>query len=263
MSHTLDKLTKLELNKVMSARKGVALKFDKYLLSLDASESSILLYSGLFFLVPRPIRKSFHKHNHPVKMKKSKEEVYKTLGISRTQFYRSINELEKLGLVTTVATKYGVSYYNLNYNLDATTESSSEAFITTDMLQNKYVTTKQNKQKTFSANARIVLGKLTRLSQQRANRTVETTAKDLSSSFGLSKSTMYYLLKQFTETGLIEANKVEACIYTLVLLDHYVSKQRQHNQEVIDKRANFIKFLYKEPTRAESDAIDRIFNSIK
>lgn len=262
MRKSIDNFTKDQLNKVMHGRKGLAIKFDSYLLSLELSDTAKLLYAGIFYLVPQKVRKSFHKHNQTVRCTKSKTEIHETLNISRAQFYRAINELEALNLITTHARANNVTYYELHHNLDATQPGQYDAFITTDILQNKYVTTKQNKQKTYSANARIVLGRLFKLSQAKAVRKIETTAKEISSSFSMKKSTVYYLLKQFAAHGNLESDKVESCVYSLVLMDHYMREERMRNAIMIERKNKLVAELNREMTPDEFNAIDSLYNMI-
>lgn len=263
MSKSLDPKMKQALQYIMHGRKGVALKFDNHLLSLDLSETAKLLYAGLFFLIPQTVRKRSFKYKEMLKNTRAKTEIYSTLNISRAQFYRSINELESIKLITTHRNKNGVTFYELHHNLDNQQPGTYPSFITTDILQNKYVTTKQNKQKTYSANARIVLGRLSNLSKTKLNRTVEATAKGLSSILDIKKSTIYYLLKQFDLNGNLEANKENGSLYTLVLLDHYISEQRNHNEQVIKLKNERLKVMHLEPSRATMSAIDIIYNSMK
>lgn len=228
----IDKQTKSDLpNHFKPMFKGLVLFFDDALLKRTATASGALVYSGLYFSVPKKARYASILRRDWVIFKKSKNELIHNLGIARSTFYEAIKELVKLNLITVDYDKFGRSFYKLHHNMELE-NSEIRAMVTTEMLRRTFVNRNVKQAKTYSPYAKIVLGLLAQESRKDYKRVVEITAKDISENFNIPTSTVYYLIRQFASNNTISLRRKRDAMLSLLLLDEYSQYQRNINKEM-------------------------------
>lgn len=255
INHTTKELLK---NKMKPKFKGLVLKFDNFLLNQKISDTAKLVYSGIYFSVPEARRIEAAIKQAPIKFLKSKSLLIKELGISRSSYYRAIRELQRINLLQTQDNDHGRTYYELYHYMELEV-TEIKAMVTTQMLQQKYVKTSK-KEKTFSAKAKIVLGRLGQISRNNYSRDITATATDLRSSLNLKKSTTYYLLKQFISCQTIQQENKDKTIYTLLLMDEYSIYQRDLNIQTNGTHYKKKRIDSKQINKAENNALEQLFS---
>lgn len=209
--------------------KGLVLWFDNYILQLNIIPMAKLVYAGLYFSVPKAARYAAAIKREPVIFKKPKLELIKELGISRAQFYRAINVLEDINLITSHTEEYGRTYYKLYHEMELNYDEI-KGMVTTEMLQRTFVRTQKRTNKTFSPNSKIILGLLAQKSRESYKREIKSSVNELNVLFNIPVSTLYHLIKQFSSCGAMTKDSKERAIFTLLLLDEYIEHQRKLNE---------------------------------
>lgn len=226
----IDNQTKSDLPKTFKPMfKGLVLFFDAALLNRKISASAKLVYAGLYYSVPKAIRYKLIAAKDWVTFKKSKKELIKNLGIARSTFYKAIKELVNARLIVIDYDTYGRSFYKLTHEMELMTKDI-KAVVTTEMLKRNYVRTSRRHIKTYSPNAKLVLGLLAQESRKDYKRVIKITAKAMSEDFDIPTSTIYYLIRQFQSNSTISLKRKEHAVLSLLLLDEYTLYQRNLNE---------------------------------
>lgn len=226
----IDKQTASDLPKTFNPMfKGLVLFFDDALIKRNISSSAKLVYSGLYYSVPKKARYQSIASRDWVVFKKSKKELIQNLGIARSTFYKAINELIGANLIVVDYDKYNRSSYRLAHEMELM-PGDIKAVITTEMLKRAFVRTNNRNQKTYSPYAKIVLGLLAQESRKDYKRVITTTAKEISEDFDIPSSTIYYLIRQFQANNTISLKRKEQAVLSLLLLDEYSLYQRKFNK---------------------------------
>lgn len=226
----IDKQTASDLTKTFNPMfKGLVLFFDAALLKRPISASAKIVYSGMYYDVPKKARYASIAARDFVVFKKSKKELISKLGIARSTFYKAIDELIKANLIIVDYDKYNRSFYRLQHEMELMPHEI-KAVITTEMLKRAFVRTNSRKQKTYSPYSKIVLGLLAQESRKDYKRVITATAKEISEAFNIPSSTIYYLIRQFQANNTISLKRKEQAVLSLLLLDEYSLYQRNFNQ---------------------------------
>ncbi|CCV64326.1 hypothetical protein BN85407490 [Alteracholeplasma palmae J233] len=246
--------TKQQLShKFKPSYRGLVSILDSKLIEEDILDSSKLVYAGLYASIPRTQRlENISKEvNHKYYGRKKK--LIDQLGIAESTYYTAINELEEKGYIKTVVNpdKTGYVFYYLLKEIDM---ANAVSFVTSEMLQRKYIKTKR-RLKTLSPKAKITLGRLHNLATSDYNRNIEVDTESLIKELKLARSTTFYMITKLLSCGAMKRKEKQHGLYKLLLLDEYTQYQIIVNQS---GDASYKQSNYKNMNNYPDDALDLI-----